>query len=106
MMRMAFDPAAAFDAERFRREGRAVIDWLADYWQSLPEKPVLSQVEPDGVRSQLPTHAPEQPESLDAVLADPEFLHAHLAVALRACHRLPGAGAFCPLDLRALDRLS
>lgn len=37
-----------------------------------------------------------------AVLADPEFLHAHLAVALRACHRLPGAGAFCPLDLRAL----
>ena len=70
MMRMAFDPAAAFDAERFRREGRAVIDWLADYWQSLPEKPVLSQVEPDGVRSQLPTHAPEQPESLDAVLAD------------------------------------
>ena len=40
---MAFDPAAAFDAERFRREGRAVIDWLADYWQSLPEKPVLSQ---------------------------------------------------------------
>lgn len=41
-----------------------------------------------------------------AVLADPEFLHAHLAVALRACHRLPGAGAFCPLDLRALDPLS
>ncbi|MBM3778556.1 MAG: hypothetical protein FJW23_10000 [Acidimicrobiia bacterium] len=40
-----------------------------------------------------------------AVLADPEFLHAHLAVALRACHRLDGAGEFCPLDLRALDLL-
>lgn len=67
---MEFDPAAAFDAERFRREGRAVIDWLADYWQSLPEKPVLSRVEPGWVRSQLPSRAPEQPESLDAVLAD------------------------------------
>jgi hypothetical protein len=41
-----------------------------------------------------------------AVLADSEFLHAHLAVALRACARLPGAGAFCPLDLRALEPLS
>jgi hypothetical protein len=37
-----------------------------------------------------------------AVLADPEFLHAHLAVALRAFHRLEGAAPFCPLDLRAL----
>lgn len=41
-----------------------------------------------------------------AVLADPEFLHAHLAVALRACARLDGAGAFCPLDLRALALLA
>lgn len=41
-----------------------------------------------------------------AVLADPEFLHAHLSVALRACHRLPGAGRFSPLDLRGLDPLT
>jgi hypothetical protein len=40
-----------------------------------------------------------------AVFADPEFLHAHLAVALRAFHGLPGAGDFCPLDLRALRPL-
>lgn len=69
---MVFDPAAAFDPERFRREGRAVVDWIADYWQSLAAKPVLSQVEPGWVRSQLPAHAPEQPEPLAAVLADLE----------------------------------
>ncbi len=41
-----------------------------------------------------------------AVLADPEFLHAHLSVALRACHRLKGAGRFSPVDLRGLDPLA
>ncbi len=41
-----------------------------------------------------------------AVLADPEFLNAHLAFAMRQYQRLPGAGAFCPLDLRALDPMA
>ncbi len=41
-----------------------------------------------------------------AVLADPEFLNAHLTFAIRQYQRLPGAGAFCPLDLRALDPMT
>lgn len=41
-----------------------------------------------------------------AVLADPEFLHAHLSVALRATGRLEGAARFSPVDLRGLDPLS
>ena len=67
---MEFDPAAAFDPERFRREGRAVIDWIADYWQSLPDRPVLSRAEPGWVRSQLPGRAPEEPEPIESILAD------------------------------------
>ena len=67
---MTFDPAAAFDPETFRRQGREVIDWIADYWQSLESLPVTSQVEPGWVRSQLPPAPPEQPETLDAVLFD------------------------------------
>ena len=61
---------AAFDPERFRCEARAVVDWIADYWQAVESLPVLSRVEPGWVRSQLPPRAPEAPEPLDAVLAD------------------------------------
>ena len=60
----------AFDPERFRHEGRAVIDWIADYWATLESRPVQSQVEPGDVRARLPSHAPEQPEPLASVLAD------------------------------------
>jgi len=63
-------PSAAFDPERFRREARAVVDWIADYWQAIADRPVLSRVEPGWVRDQLPARPPEAPEPLAAVLAD------------------------------------
>jgi len=62
--------SAPFDAERFRHEGRAVIDWLADYWESLEGRPVASAAAPGAVRAGLPERAPEAPETLAAVLAD------------------------------------
>jgi len=67
---MPSDPLPVFDPERFRREGRAIVDWIADYWHGVAEKPVQSSVKPGWVRAQLPPQAPEQPEQLDAVLAD------------------------------------
>ena len=59
-----------FDPEAFRREGRVVIDWIADYWASLPDRPVLSDDEPGEIAARLPAAAPEAPESLAAVLGD------------------------------------
>ena len=65
------DPAAApFDPERFRAAGRAVIDWLADYWAGLDARPVTAPVVPGAVRDALPDAAPETPEPLADVLAD------------------------------------
>src|SRR4030095_8730478 len=46
--------------------------------------------------------APMLGVNTSAVYVDPKWLHAHLAVMLRACHRA-GAGHFAALDLRALD---
>lgn len=47
-----------------------MVDWIADYLSTLAARPVQSQVAPGWVRSQLAAHPPENPEPLDAVLAD------------------------------------
>jgi hypothetical protein len=41
--------------------------------------------------------------STSALFVDPQWLHAHLPVALRAYHRM-NAARFSPVDLRALDQ--
>lgn len=67
---MDSSPPPAFDPERFRREAREVVDWIADYWSGVAALPVVSQAAPGWVRSRLPERAPEEPESLAAVLRD------------------------------------
>jgi hypothetical protein len=47
--------------------------------------------------------APRLGVDTSALFVDPKWLHAHLAVALRAYHRMAGAGRFAVADLRALD---
>lgn len=49
--------------------------------------------------------APRLGVDTSAMFVDPKWLHAHIAVAMRAYHRL-GAGQFAAADLRALDPLS
>lgn len=57
-------------AEEFRRHGKEVIDWIADYYERVESLPVLSQVEPGEIRASLPAQAPQQGESFRAMLAD------------------------------------
>jgi aromatic-L-amino-acid decarboxylase len=57
-------------SDEFRQYGRALIDWIADYWQRVETLPVLAQVQPGDVRRQLPTVPPEQGEPFDRILAD------------------------------------
>ncbi len=59
-----------FDPERFRVEGRAVVDWIADYWATLASRRVTPDVSPGVVAGQLPPGPPEGPDSLAEVLAD------------------------------------
>jgi aromatic-L-amino-acid/L-tryptophan decarboxylase len=56
--------------EEFRRQGHAVVDWIADYHSRIETFPVLSRVKPGEIRAQLPGHAPEQGEAFDAILSD------------------------------------
>ncbi|HEY0079697.1 MAG TPA: pyridoxal-dependent decarboxylase [Pyrinomonadaceae bacterium] len=61
-------------AEDFRRYGRHVIDWIADYLSHMERYPVLAQVEPGSLREQLPPAAPVEGEGMDEILADVERL--------------------------------
>jgi hypothetical protein len=47
--------------------------------------------------------APRLGVDTSALFVDPKWLHAHLAVGMRAYHKLPGAGRFAAADLRALN---
>ena len=57
-------------SDEFRRHGRAVVDWIADYYERVESLPVLSRVKPGEVRAALPVAPPPQGESFDAVLRD------------------------------------
>ncbi|HNS03739.1 MAG TPA: pyridoxal-dependent decarboxylase, partial [Anaerolineae bacterium] len=61
-------------ADAFRRHGRAVIDWIADYMERVEQYPVLSRVQPGEIRAGLPVEPPQQGEPFEAILADVEPL--------------------------------
>jgi len=56
--------------DEFRRHGREVIDWIADYMEQVEQLPVLSQVQPGEIRSRLPNRPPQQGEPFEAILRD------------------------------------
>jgi aromatic-L-amino-acid decarboxylase len=56
--------------EQFRRHGREVVDWIADYWESVESLPVGARVEPGEVAAGVPAHPPEVGEPVSALLAD------------------------------------
>jgi aromatic-L-amino-acid decarboxylase len=58
--------------EEFRRHGRAVVDWIADYYDRVESLPVLSRVEPGEVRASLPSEPPIRGEAFEEILADVE----------------------------------
>jgi len=57
-------------SEEFRRHGKALIDWIADYWDTVADRPILPDVNPGDIRAMLPDHAPEAPEPFEQVMAD------------------------------------
>lgn len=57
-------------AEEFRRHGHELIDWIADYFDHIEELPVLSQIEPGDLKSQLPVAPPAHGEPMPDILAD------------------------------------
>jgi aromatic-L-amino-acid/L-tryptophan decarboxylase len=57
------------DPDEFRRHGRRLVDWIADYLEH-PAYPVLSKARPGDIRRALPVAAPERPEAFDDIFKD------------------------------------
>ncbi len=60
--------------EDFRRYGRALVDWIADYHEHIESFPVLSRVEPGEIRAALPVDPPGEGEPFENMLRDVEEL--------------------------------
>ncbi|HPN34373.1 MAG TPA: pyridoxal-dependent decarboxylase [bacterium] len=59
-------------ADDFRKQGHALIDWIARYYETVEALPVLSQNRPGDVRRQLPEHAPQTGEPFSVMMQDVE----------------------------------
>ncbi|XVF72099.1 hypothetical protein PTKIN_Ptkin12aG0094000 [Pterospermum kingtungense] len=58
------------DAEQLREYGHKMVNFIADYYKTIENFPVLSQVQPGYLRDLLPDSAPNQPDSFQHVLDD------------------------------------
>jgi aromatic-L-amino-acid decarboxylase len=58
------------NSDEFRRQGYAMVDWIAQYLDTVEQLPVQSQVAPGEVRAQLPPAPPEHGEAFEEMLAD------------------------------------
>ena len=58
------------DSEEFRKIGKEVVDWIADYLNDAEKYPVLSSVNPGDIKKQLPPTPPAAPENMETILAD------------------------------------
>jgi aromatic-L-amino-acid decarboxylase len=56
--------------EEFRDAGYRLVDWIAEYIETVEERPVTPAVQPGDIMRRMPEHAPTDPEAFAAVLAD------------------------------------
>jgi aromatic-L-amino-acid decarboxylase len=56
--------------EEFRKQGHAIVDWIADYRRDVAKYPVMARTEPGDIRRALPASAPEQPEPFADIMRD------------------------------------
>ena len=54
----------------FRKEAHALVDWIADYLETIESRRILPDVQPGDISRQLPAHAPEHGEPFERIFAD------------------------------------
>lgn len=60
------------DMGEYRRIGKEMVDYVADYLENIEQRPVYPDVEPGYLRTLVPAEAPEMPETYDEIIKDVE----------------------------------
>lgn len=65
-------PTDPMDPEEFRKWGKTMVDYVADYWTTIRDRKPLHDVKPGYIWKVLPDHAPEDPEDWPTIFKDLE----------------------------------
>src|SRR5262245_40839106 len=61
---------AFMNTQEFRRHAHALVDWMADYLETVERYPVRAQVKPGDIARQLPLSPPDRGEPMEQIFAD------------------------------------
>lgn len=74
MSPMSLEKSFHMSPDEFRRYGKAMVDWIADYHERIESFPVLSPAKPGEIRESLPKPVPQTGESFESMMNDVERL--------------------------------
>ncbi|XP_043729058.1 aromatic-L-amino-acid decarboxylase isoform X4 [Cervus elaphus] len=60
------------NASEFRRRGKEMVDYVADYLEGIEGRQVFPDVDPGYLRRLIPTTAPQEPETFEDIIKDVE----------------------------------
>ena len=58
------------DIDEFRRQAHGLVDWMAEYLETVERYPVRAQVAPGEIAARLPDGPPDAAEPMERILAD------------------------------------
>ncbi|NBD95157.1 MAG: aminotransferase class V-fold PLP-dependent enzyme, partial [Gammaproteobacteria bacterium] len=58
------------NSNEFRRYAHQLVDWMADYLDTIEERPVKAGVAPGEIAARLPASGPDEGEDMEAIVAD------------------------------------
>lgn len=65
-------PGVKMDIAEFRKRGKEMVDYIADYLENIEKRQVYPEVQPGYLRALIPDVAPDEPETYEDVLKDIE----------------------------------
>ncbi|OWK06305.1 DDC [Cervus elaphus hippelaphus] len=71
-MLLSLRRVVTMNASEFRRRGKEMVDYVADYLEGIEGRQVFPDVDPGYLRRLIPTTAPQEPETFEDIIKDVE----------------------------------